>query len=128
MLRVKNQEREQQMKTIIVDGKEYVEKSTQEEKTDKMKYVICRTQSAGVHAGYLKSREGQEVVLLRARRLWYWDGAASLSQAAVDGFSKPQNCKFPCEVSEILLLNAIEILPCTIKAESSIKGVSIWKA
>lgn len=42
-------------------------------------------------------------MLKNARRLWYWDGAASISQIAVDGVSKPENCKFPESVSEILI-------------------------
>lgn len=42
-------------------------------------YYIVRTYSAGVFAGYIKKREGKEVVMENARRLWYWDGAASLS-------------------------------------------------
>ena len=118
-------------KTIVVNGVEYIQKDSVSEKAecmDDLKYVICRTYSAGVFAGYLKTREGQEVVMLKARRLHYWDGAASLSQAAMEGFSKPQNCRFPQEVDEVLLLNAIEILPCTLKAQKSIKGVSVWKA
>lgn len=91
-------------------------------------YVIVRTESAGVFAGYLKSRNGQEVVLNNARRIWYWDGAASLSQLAMEGTSKPENCKFPCEVDEVLLLEAIEILNVTEKAKNSIKSVKIWEA
>ena len=91
-------------------------------------YVIVRTTSAGVFAGVLASRKGKEVVLKNARRLWYWDGAASLSQLSVDGLSKPKNCKLPCEVTEVLLTEAIEILPVTKKARKSIKGVAIWKA
>lgn len=50
----------------------------------KGRYVIVRTYSAGVFAGTLVSRKGQGVVLKDARRLWYWKGAASLSQLAVD--------------------------------------------
>ena len=91
------------------------------------RYVIVRTYSAGVFAGNLASRKGQEVVLENARRLWYWDGAASLSQLAESGTSKPENCKFPEPVSKIELLQAIEILDVTKKAEMSIKGVPIWK-
>ncbi len=91
------------------------------------KYVIIRTYSAGVHAGYLKSRKGKEVVLTNARRIWYWDGAASLSQLAMEGTSKPQNCKFPCEVSEITLTEAIEVITCTAKAQKSIRSVSEWR-
>ena len=108
---------------IVVDGITYIQKK--ELITDN--YVIVRTHSAGVFAGNLKSKNGQEVVLTSARRLWYWKGAASLSQLAVDGVSEPNSCKFPCEVSEITLTQAIEIIPCTKTAQSSIKGVKIWK-
>ena len=91
------------------------------------KYVIVRTYSAGVFAGTFISRKGQEVVLHDARRLWYWAGAASLSQLAVDGTSKPQDCKFPVAVSVIELLQAIEILDVTDKAKASIESVPVWK-
>jgi len=90
-------------------------------------YIICRTYSAGVFAGTLVSRKGQEVTLNQARRLWYWDGAASLSQLAMEGVKKPENCKFPCEVSSVVLLNAIELLPVTKQARASIEQVAIWK-
>jgi len=93
-----------------------------------MDYVIVRTHSAGVFAGYLKSRNGQEVVLKQARRLWYWKGAASLSQLSVDGVSCPKECKFPCEVPTVTLLQAIEILPVSEKAKASIASVTIWEA
>ena len=82
----------------------------------KKPYVIVRTYSAGVFAGYLENRKGKEVKLSNARRLWYWDGAASLSQLAVDGVSKPKNCKFPVEVPIVELMEAIEILPLSEKA------------
>ena len=92
-----------------------------------MPYVIVRTLSAGVFAGYLESRNGKEGVLRQVRRIWYWDGAASLSQLAVDGTSKPQNCKFPCEVDKIELTEIIEIITCTEKARQSISEVKIWQ-
>ena len=90
------------------------------------KYVIVRTYSAGVHAGTLKSKDGKEVVLTNARRIWYWDGAATLSQLSVDGTKDPENCKFPCAVDEILLTEAIEIIPCTDKSRESIASVPVW--
>jgi hypothetical protein len=58
-------------------------------------YVIVRTYSAGVFAGTLRERNGKEVTLHNARRIWYWAGAASLSQLAQSGTSKPNQCKFP---------------------------------
>lgn len=91
------------------------------------KYCIVRTYSAGVFAGELESRNGQEVVMRNARRIWYWSGAASLSQLAMEGTKDPTNCKFPCEVDRVELLQAIEILDVTPEAKESIKSVPIWK-
>lgn len=90
-----------------------------------MKYVMCRTYSAGVFAWYLESRKWQEVILRNARRIFYWDWAASLSQLATDWTSKPQNCKFPCEVDSVELLQVIEIIPITEKAKDSIASVKV---
>ena len=122
---------ETDVKEITINGVSYVPKgeaNKQAESMDGMPYCIVRTYSAGVFAGYVKSRNGQEVVLLNARRLWYWSGAASLSQLAVDGVSNPKDCKFPCVVDKIELLQVIEILSCTEKAKNSIAKVAIWKA
>lgn len=91
-------------------------------------YVVIRTYSAGVHAGYLKSRDGKEVTLTSARRLWYWKGAATLSQVAGEGISLPDECKFPAPIAEITLTEAIEVIPCTAKAKSVIEGVKEWKS
>ena len=118
---------EAKLEVITINGKEYVQKDSIQTSEIIENYVIIRTYSAGAHAGELVSKNGQEVELKNARRLWYWDGAASLSQLAMEGVSKPQNCKFPCEVPKIILTEAIEIIPCTQKAIDSIRGVQIWK-
>jgi hypothetical protein len=89
--------------------------------------VMVRTYSAGVFYGVLKSREGKEVVLADARRVWYWDGAATLSQLAMEGTSAPQNCKFPCAVDEIILTEVIEIIPMGPGAIKSLDEVPIWR-
>ena len=94
----------------------------------KSTYVIVRAYSAGVFAGNLVSRKGKEVVLSNARRLWYWAGAASLSQLAIDGTSKPRECKFPKPVDRVTLTEAIEILDVTERAMNSITGVPEWRA
>lgn len=91
-----------------------------------MKYVIVRTHSAGVFAGELESRVGQEVVLRNARRIWYWAGAASLSQLAMEGTKNPDECKFPCPVDRVELMQAIEILDVTATARLSIESVKPW--
>ena len=91
------------------------------------KKVIIRADRAGVFFGTLKEKNGSEVILTDARRLWYWDGAASLSQLAVNGTVRANNCKFTVTVPEIAILGVIEIIPCTDKAINSIEGVSEWK-
>ena len=91
------------------------------------KKVIIRADRAGVFFGTLKERNGTEVVLTNCRRLWYWDGASSISQLAVAGTTAPQNCKFTVIVPEIAILGVIEIIPCTEKAIVSIEGVKEWK-
>jgi len=115
--------------TLKIDGVEYVRKgsATTEVKTvDGLRYCIVRTQSAGVFAGYLKSLEGQHGVVLNARRLWYWSGASSLSQLAMEGVKNPDFCKFPCEVDEVILTNVIEVIAASSDAKKSIDGVKIW--
>ena len=115
--------------TIIISEIEYVRKDTLNQTASTyngMPYVIVRTYSAGVFAGYLESRKDKEVVMRQARRIWYWDGAASLSQLATDGTSKPLNCKFPCAVDKVELTEAIEILQCTETAKKSISEVKVW--
>jgi len=117
---------------IEIDGKKYVlaesiKSFTPAKKVSGKKYVIARTYSAGVFAGYLQSRKGKEATLLNARRIWYWAGAASLSQLSVDGTSKPSECKFPCEVPQVELTEVIEVLPVSEKARKSIQGVPEWK-
>ena len=97
-------------------------------KKSKKRYVIVRTYSAGVFAGYLKSRKGQEVVMNDVRRLWYWKGAASLSQLAVDGVKYPNECKFPAVVPTIELTQAIEILDVSKQAQKIIESVPVWVA
>ncbi len=111
-------------KEIVVNGVTYVQKESQ---TEGLKYQIVRSRDAGVFAGYVESRNGTEVVMLRARRLWYWNGAASLSQLAVDGVSKPDDCKFPAEVSRVEVLGVCEILDVTDKAKKCIEQVIVWE-
>ncbi len=94
---------------------------------NKKRYVIVRTYTAGVFAGFLESKKGKEVVISKARRLWYWVGAASLSQLAMEGVKCPDQCKFPCEVDRIEVTEAVEILSVTPKAQASIKSVPVWQ-
>ena len=92
------------------------------------KYYIVRGQSSGVFFGQVRERNGQEVVLVNVRKLWYWDGACAVEQLARDGVSLPRNCKFTVTVAEMTITDAIQIIPCTDAAQKSISGVAEWKS
>ena len=119
-----------QPETIKIDEVEYVRKDSLNEKSESLnglEYKIVRTQSAGVFAGYVESRNGQEASMRKVRRIWFWDGASSLSQLAEEGTKKPENCKFPCEVDKIELTQVIEVLSVTKKGQKSIQSVKVWQ-
>ena len=117
-------------KTLKIDDVEYIRKDSVRAaapKRDGMEYCVVRTYSAGVHAGYLSVRDGREVELVDSRRLWYWSGACSLSQLAMEGVKNPEPCKFAMEIPRITLTEAVEIIPCTADAAKNIQGVPVWK-
>ena len=89
------------------------------------KPVIVRTYSAGVHFGYLVSRDGREVVLERSRRIWRWYGANTLSEIATSGLNTARS-RVAAPVS-ITLTEAIEIINCTPEAVASLQAAK-WGA
>lgn len=91
------------------------------------KKVIIRGDRSGVEFGELVAQHGREVTLKNARRIWYWEGAASLSQLAMEGTAKPEKCNFTVTVNSITILDVVEIIPCTEKAIQSIESVKEWK-
>lgn len=116
---------------LTLNGVTYVKKGSEQSMavdTDGLQYCIVRGDRSGVFAGYLESRNGREVTLKSCRRLWCWYGAASCSQLAIDGVSRPNDCKFPAAIKQILILDAIEVIPATEKSKKSIESVNVWKA
>ena len=94
--------------------------------TAPQKYIV-RCERAGVFFAEISERRGSEADLVNVRRLWYWDGAASLSQLATEGVTAPRNCKFTVTVPKMTVLGVIEIIPCSAAAVRSIEGVPAWK-
>lgn len=90
-------------------------------------YVIVRSSDAGVFAGTIteRSEDGTRAVLTDARRIWYWDGAATLSELATLGTSAPRKCKFPAPV-KVEVLGICEVLPVSDDARASIDAVPVW--
>lgn len=120
--------------TMMIDDVLYVRKDSIIQNAtpkDNMPFVLVRSDRAGVFFGYLKSKtpagDKCNVELVDCRRVWYWSGAASISQLATDGTSKPNDCKFPPAVSEQEIFGVIEILPITETAAKILKGVKEWR-
>ena len=92
------------------------------------KKVIIRSNGAGVFFGTLDEvKEKNCVVMSNVRRIHYWEGAASLSQLAVDGVSRPEKCRFSVTVPQCAVTGVLEIIPCTDKAIENIENVHVWK-
>ena len=112
------------MKEINIDGVIYVEKHTQSNRS------IIRTQNAGVFFAEVEltiPHENGKAKLVNSRRLWFWSGAASLSQLALEGVKKPNECKFPAPLPTQTVFGVIEIIPCTEAACKSIDAVKVWQ-
>ena len=80
-------------------------------------HVVVRTFSAGVHIGTLAAKQGENVLLKDARRLWKWAGAFTLSEVAQNGVQK--DSRIACVVPLIELTNANEIIPTSEKARKT---------
>ena len=91
------------------------------------KKCIVRCYGAGVFFAEVESMDGKTATLRNARRLWYWSGAASLSQLAMEGVKYPNNCKFTVIVPSMVVTDVIEVIPCADAAIDSINKVIIWK-
>lgn len=92
------------------------------------KKCIFRSYSSGVHFGELSEKDGKEVIIKNARRLWYWkttNKGISLSEVALSGLAKDSKV---CAPVDAIWLEAIEIIPCTKEAIKSIEGADEYKA
>lgn len=86
-------------------------------------FVIVRSRDSGVHAGTLASVHDRTVRLTGSRRLWFWKAAQghTLSGVALHGVNTRES-KIAGELSDIVVLDACEIIPTTAAAGQSILG------
>ena len=89
-------------------------------------FVIVRG-PPGVYAGYLQSEDATgNVVLSDAFCLWYYAGAASLNQLALEGVKRPSECKFSVSVPVMRLKQIFQVIPVSAKAKENLLGVRRW--
>jgi len=89
-----------------------------------LRAVIVRTYSAGVFFGYLRRRAGKEVDLVRARRIWYWKGANTLSEIALHGVGAGSKIAEPVTV---MLTEAVEIIECSKEGTANLEEATWTK-
>lgn len=106
-----------------------MKKKIKKEKSSQI-YMV-RSYAAGVFYGEIEKKthekSGLVVKMKNARRVWYWDGAASLSQLASQGTKNPGNCKFPMKVKSVELMNVVEILEVSKEAFEILEKVLVWE-
>jgi len=119
--------KEANLNEIVINGVKFVPKNSVKPAATMDDFCIVRTYSAGVFAGNLVEQDGKCGTVKNAIRLWYWKGAASLSQLAAEGVRCPKECKFAMPVAEVRLTEIIEVIPCTEAAYNNIQAVPLWK-
>lgn len=84
---------------------------------------IARCYAAGVHVGFVKSVDGENVILENSYRLWRWSAAdgIALSGVAQNGI-KPDECKIDTQNPLLYLTGVCELIPCSVKSVESIYG------
>lgn len=122
----------QELNEIEINGVQYVRKGLESNSpavnSEGLPCVIvsCGANGGGIHFGFLKERKGEEVTLVGSRRVQYWNGAASISEMATRGVSKPNDCKFAPIVPELTLPRIVELIPVSTKAQANLFGVPVW--
>ncbi len=118
---------QEKIETIKFNDVEYIRKDSMKQDVEIMKNIVMiRTYSAGVHFGELVKREGKEVHLKNAHRVFYWVNACSLSQLAMQGSqNKNADNKISMAVPEIILTEVIEIIPMTKEAYINLTA-TLW--
>jgi hypothetical protein len=98
-------------------------------KNDNKKFVV-RSDRAGVFFGVITKTmplgDKLYVEMDECRRIHYWNGAASLTQVALDGLPKGSGSRITNPLDGACVAGVIEILPCTKKATSAIEELQPW--
>ena len=90
------------------------------------KYVIVRSNEAGVFFGILSAKEGTELTLTNARKVYYWSGAACVEEMSQHGIQNLKDSKLTIFVDTIIISNYVQILFCSEEAIENIKNAKSW--
>ena len=91
----------------------------------KEQYVIVRSSLAGVFCGTLENKNGTEVVLTNARKIYRWQGAYTVEDIAVKGLNAEAS-QITVQVGEIVIDDVCQVLPTTDAAQKILTEAPTW--
>ena len=91
-------------------------------------FYIVRAAEAGVFFGKVESRTDREITMTDVRKIFYWEGACAVEELAVHGTASPNKCKLTVIVPRMIIVNPIQIIPCTDRATDILSRIRVWKS
>lgn len=92
------------------------------------KKIIARIDRAGVFHGTLYNKDGETTTMTDVRRIYYWQGALSVTDMSVTGVTSGSKISLPAKRVEFETAKVIELIECTDEASKSIEEIEPWKA
>jgi len=90
------------------------------------KKIIARIERAGVFHGTLDYIDNEIIRLKDARRIYYWNGALSVTDIAANGITGGK-VTIPVTTVEFMSGKIIELNECSEEASKSIEAIKPWK-
>lgn len=90
------------------------------------KQIIARIDRAGVFHGTLDHIDNDIMRLKDARRIYYWEGALSVTDMAANGL-RAGKISAPVTTVEFMTSKVVELNECTNEASRSIESIKVWK-
>ena len=118
-------------KTIMIDEVEYIRKDSVTEQACTLKDLtlcIIRTYSAGVwyaYTDYEAENTFSNVIIKKAKRIYRWGGAFTLSEIALNGIAS--NSKVAQEIAELKINRVLELIPVSAKAKNVIESIKTYE-
>ena len=90
------------------------------------KQIIARIDRAGVFHGTLDYIDNEIIRLKDARRIYYWNGALSVTDMAAKGITGGK-VTVPVTTVEFMSDKIVELNECSDEATKSIEAIKPWK-
>ena len=90
------------------------------------KKVIAHIDRAGVFHGTLDHIDNDIMRLKDARRIYYWEGALSVTDMAANGL-RAGKISTPVTTVEFMTSKVVELNECSDEASRSIEAIKVWK-